>query len=69
MSNMAIVENIVLYVIVALLFWFTRSPWSFLFLMFVNFNRGLTKRAADVKPAGAFQVLSVMWLYAANANR
>ena len=58
MSNMAIVENIVLYVIVALLFWFTRSPWSFLFLMFVNFNRGLTKRAADASAESTSQAES-----------
>lgn len=36
--QMAILENIVLYIIVALLFWLTRSPWSFIFLLFVNYR-------------------------------
>jgi hypothetical protein len=37
------IENIVLYIIVAVLFWFTRSPWVFLFLLFVNIDRRANK--------------------------
>jgi len=32
-----ILENIVIYIIVAVLFWHTRSPWAFLLLLFVNY--------------------------------
>lgn len=41
MSNCAIItiENIAIYIIVATLFVVTRSPWSFVFLLFVNFRR------------------------------
>lgn len=38
------IENIVLYIIVAVLFWFTRSPWVFLFLLFVNIDRRAKQR-------------------------
>lgn len=38
LRHMAILENIVIYIVVALLFYFTRSPWSFVFLFFVNYR-------------------------------
>lgn len=37
--NWPILENIVIYIIVAVLFWLTRSPWVLLFLLFVNMRR------------------------------
>ena len=43
----AIAENIMIYLIVAILFWLTRSGWVFLFLIFVNARIRPTQRAVD----------------------
>ena len=44
----AIAENIMIYLIVAILFWLTRSGWVFLFLIFVNARIRPTPRAGDL---------------------
>ena len=49
----AVAENIVIYIIVAVLFWFTRSGWVFLFLIFVNTRIRPTKDAPDLGESAA----------------